>query len=84
MTNVHDDHVVSCLCCAILDIDYDADLSDLTPGVGFNMRCMENHFYISEDDAWKTYYSKSEKKKVRATFHILNRGATCKDFVPIE
>ena len=43
-TNFHDGHVASCLCCAFLDMGYEDDLSDVTPGRGYYCECDRGHF----------------------------------------
>ncbi len=48
--NMHGTHVASCLCCAHLDMGYEGDWSDVTPGRGYYCDCNKGHFYSLDTD----------------------------------
>lgn len=47
--NMHGDHVASCLCCKFLNMGYEGDYSDVTPGEGEYCHCLKNHFWDLQD-----------------------------------
>lgn len=48
--NTHGDHVASCLCCVHLDMGYEGDWSEVTPGRGQYCDCALGHFLGLDND----------------------------------
>ena len=64
--NIHnEDHVATCLCCKLLEEDFDGGYSEMTPGEGFVFTCKKKHFYMMSTYQW----------------HDLMQGSHCPDFV---
>ncbi len=59
----------TCMDCAHLDIDTDGPWSDVTPGEGLVMRCMEKHWILVGEP------SKRELKT-----NLVDAAQGCKDF----
>lgn len=67
--NMHGEHAASCLCCKYLDMGYESDWSEVTPGRGWYCYCSQGVFDWLDpetDDFHK--------------FHVL--GVTCPKFKP--
>jgi hypothetical protein len=67
--NVHDDHEANCFCCTQCFIDYEEDLSDVTPGEGYDFRCHKGHF--NSDSRYP------DGQDIHST---IRKGRTCPDF----
>lgn len=72
ITNVHGDHIASCLCCLCLRGELGSeDLSDVTPGDDFNIYCAVHEFnYSTGDDVFDLLRD------------MHNRARHCKAFDP--
>jgi hypothetical protein len=67
--NMHGDHVATCLCCKWLDMGYEGDWSEVTPGRGWYCDCRKRHFYGLDE----------------SELHMLHEYApNCPDFLPKE
>lgn len=67
--NRHGNHDASCLCCELLDLSYEADLSDVTPGSGFACECLAGHF-----DTWDF--------QEQGQHLLFEKAEFCADFAP--
>jgi len=72
ITNMHEDHIASCLCCRNFNGDLGTgDLSDVTPGSDARLYCNEGEFEYGKD---------SDMMDFLADVH--DRARHCKLFQP--
>lgn len=66
--NMHGNHEATCLCCKHLNMGYEGDYSDMTPGEGWYAGCGKSHFYLSGSDVDTDVHE------------VWIKGRTCIDF----
>lgn len=71
--NKHGDHVPTCFCCEELNVGYEYDLSDITPGAGLEIICRKAlGVWLSNDSTREEYHDQ------------IKLAETCKSFNPTK
>jgi len=58
-----------CLYCKHWELSFEADWSEVTPGAGFESRCLKSHWYMNGNE--------TDTRKYREN---MEKGLTCPDF----